>query len=317
MKRVVLLVLAVALGSSVVACQPTPPPPPQRARIVVYGDSLTEEAGSYLAAGFDPAQVDLVFHYYGGTALCQWLPSMREEAQQGATAVIIEFAGNSNDANLCMQDPTTGHAFPIGSEGWLDRYTADAATAQSIWASAGVPTYWTQIPPLGLPAFVDPNVNTCPLNLVYASVADHFIPAGSTVSDRTGDFAWWKRCALGEECNLGGSEGTPPTGTNQVRNPDMVHFCPTGTNPCSVSYVAGAARFGSAQATHVASTLGLAPPTPTSTTSTTSTSTSTSATTTTAAPLSTLAAETAPNSSSSRRIPGPSEPPVGRGAGPL
>jgi hypothetical protein len=252
---VVAAVLSIVLATAAYAGQET------KLRVVIYGDSLSVEAQTYIAEEFDQTKVDLVWHTFGATALCQWLPSMTTEAQTPTAAVMIEFAGNSLDANGCMTDPTTGQAYPAESDGWLSKYTADATQAQAIWSAVGVPTYFMQDPPLPQYGPLGGNINTYQLNILYRSLADHFVEAGSTVASDDGSFTFWKQCdATDAQCDVGVTE-PPPRGSNQVRDSDTTHFCPT-TGPsasCPVPYSPGAARFGHAEGRAVAGDLNVAP----------------------------------------------------------
>ena len=93
------------------------------------------------------------------------------------------------------------------------------------------------------------NLNIAALNQLYASLAAvntgvDYVDAGQAVM-AYGAFTWTLPCLPGEPC-------TGPSGTNVVRSPDGVHFCPSATvtvvdyfAECSV-YSSGAFRFASA-----------------------------------------------------------------------
>jgi hypothetical protein len=260
MKRLIWLALVAVLvpsvelpsGSAAAAARAAEAP---RARVVIYGDSLTEESRSYIEATFDLAKVDLVWHVFGGTALCNWLPSMATEAAAPTTAVVVEFAGNSFDGDVCMNDPVTGHAWPVGSAGWLGRYSEDARAAQALWTRAHVPVFWVQLPPLPT-MVVGSTLATYPLNVLYAGLGGELVPAGAAVADAGGGFTFWRPCLPAEPCGVGRTV-PPPPGQNQVRNADQVHFCPLAGPSAGCGYSPGAARFGAAVGTTVATRLGL------------------------------------------------------------
>ena len=104
---------------------------------------------------------------------------------------------------------------------------------------------------VGLPYDESPglNVNVAALNQLYASLAAadtgvDYVDAGQAVM-AYGTFTWTLPCLPGEPC-------TGPSGTDVVRAPDGVHFCPTATvtvvdyfAECSV-YSSGAFRFAAA-----------------------------------------------------------------------
>jgi hypothetical protein len=91
--------------------------------------------------------------------------------------------------------------------------------------------------------------NLSSLNDIYQSLADSnpgvtYADAGQAVM-ANGQFTWTLPCLSGEPC-------TGPHGTNVVRSPDGVHFCPDGKSTlvgyleeCDV-YSSGAVRFASA-----------------------------------------------------------------------
>ena len=103
----------------------------------------------------------------------------------------------------------------------------------------------------GIPydAWTNANPNTVALNQLSASVAATnagvtYVDAGQAVM-ADGAFTWTLPCLPTEPC-------TGPSGTNVVRAPDGVHFCPTGNTTiegyfavCDV-YSSGAFRFAAA-----------------------------------------------------------------------
>ena len=72
---------------------PTPPPPP----ILVFGDSLTFSAASYLEEDANAAGRAIEIFARPGAALCDWMPDVEERLPAGpASAVVLVFAGNDN-----------------------------------------------------------------------------------------------------------------------------------------------------------------------------------------------------------------------------
>ena len=87
--------------------------------------------------------------------------------------------------------------------------------------------YGTRVFLSGIPydAWTSANQNIATLNQLYASVAAAntgvtYVDAGQAVM-ANGAFTWTLPCLPAEPC-------TGPSGTNVVRAPDGVHFCPTG-----------------------------------------------------------------------------------------
>lgn len=98
--RKLLLIPLVALGACV-ACvpakQPAPPPPPPSGGVVVYGDSIIEEARPYL---------DADVRAFGGTALCDWSDAIVQMANDyHPRLIVLSFIGNN--VTPCMEGTWT------------------------------------------------------------------------------------------------------------------------------------------------------------------------------------------------------------------
>ena len=106
---------------------------------------------------------------------------------------------------------------------------------------------------IGAPLDAWPNLsaNVTYINTIYEELAAANRRGGVTYSDAgqsvlaDGRFTWRLACLPHEPC-------TGPSGSNTVRSPDGVHFCPTGIttldspyNLCNV-YSSGAYRFATA-----------------------------------------------------------------------
>ena len=208
-------------------------------RIALYGDSLGMEAGpdfSYLAHA---AGASTLMRTYGGLAVCDWFPAMTADARSWQpTAVVLEFSGDA--FTPCM----SGAA--IGTGEYYQKYAADLQAAIDIFRSSGAEVFITGVP---YDASAAENQNVTDLDQMYASVAAAnvgvtYVDAGQAVM-ADGAFTWDLPCLPGEPC-------TGPSGTNVIRAPDGVHFCPTGQTTiegdlavCNV-YSSGAYRFAAA-----------------------------------------------------------------------
>ncbi len=218
---------------------PVGPPPSVPPRVAFYGDSLGMQAGQEFTALAQAAGGSAYFRAYPGTAVCDWLPSMpADDAAFHPTAVVIEFAGN--DYTPCVAND------PIGSPQYYAAYRADTQAAIDLFRADGAEVYLVGLP---YDESSSLNLNIAALNQLYASLAAvntgvDYVDAGQAVM-AYGAFTWTLPCLPGEPC-------TGPSGTNVVRSPDGVHFCPSGTvtvvdyfAECSV-YSSGAFRFASA-----------------------------------------------------------------------
>jgi hypothetical protein len=249
--RIALSLGAVCLMATLVlATLPAPAamglPPPGTERIVLYGDSLVSEAGQDFAflAALSGASVQV--HTFPGTAPCDFFASMAADAQDWRpTVAMLAFSGDA--FTPCMG------GVQIATPQYYTAYEHDTQTAISIFRSVG-----TKVILVGLPADASASLtqNSSALNQIYQALSKDnpgvtFDDAGEAVTE-SGRFTWTLPCLSGEPC-------TGPDGTNIVRAPDGVHFCPNGETTltagfeeCDV-YSSGAFRFASAM---VASALG-------------------------------------------------------------
>jgi hypothetical protein len=192
--------------------------------VVVWGDSLIEEARKYL-------DKDHEVRAYGGLALCDWLADIEKIASSDPPATaVLQFAGNSRPC--------------IGTRPLLDAYAEDAATAVRVLTAAGSRVVIVGIPPWR----PDLGHDTAALNDVYRQAAQ--ANPRATYSNRTVDALvenglWTVSLpCLGHETALHGCVA----GRTRVRGLDGAHFCPVGdppSFPCPV-YSSGAWRFANA-----------------------------------------------------------------------
>ena len=208
-------------------------------RVALYGDSLGMEAGmdfTYLARA---AGASALVRTYGGLAVCDFFASIASDAATWQpTDVVLEFSGDN--FTPCM----AGN--PIGSPQYYAKYRADLQQAIDILHPYGTRVFLSGIP---YNAWAGANQNIANLNQLYASVAAAnsgvaYSDAGQAVM-ANGAYTQTLPCLPAEPC-------TGPSGTNVVRAPDGVHFCPTGNTTaegyfevCDV-YSSGAFRYAAA-----------------------------------------------------------------------
>jgi hypothetical protein len=207
---------------------------------VLYGDSLVSEAGQTFVALATRSGASVQVHTFPGTSPCDYFTSMAAVAQDWhPTVAELLFTGDSFTA--CMG------GVQIGSPQYFATYETETENAIAIFRAAGV-----RVVLAGQPAGASDRLskNGAALNRLYRSIAARtpgvtYDDAGQVVLAK-GRFTWTLPCLAGEPC-------TGPHGTNIVRAPDGVHFCPDGkTTPagggfwlCDV-YSSGAYRFASA-----------------------------------------------------------------------
>jgi hypothetical protein len=216
-------------------------PPPGPPRIALFGDSLASEAGqdfAYLATG-SGGGTSVQVETYPGTATCDWFAKMNALAQAWQpTAVVLAFSGDA--FSPCMA------GYQLGTASYYAKYRSDTQTAISIFRSIGTKVVLTGLP---LDASPGESANVSGLNQMYQSLAaDNIAVTYDDVGQAVlanGQFTFTLPCLSGEPC-------TGPSGTNVVRAPDGIHFCPDGNTTlmayfeqCDV-YSSGAFRFATA-----------------------------------------------------------------------
>jgi hypothetical protein len=210
-------------------------------RIVLYGDSLSMQSAQdfdYLAT---VAGAPVLLRAYNGWAPCDVLPRIPEDlASWDPGVAVLEFSGNN--FTRCMQ------GYAIGSAPYDAKYRADVQAAIDVLVHHGVRVILAGAP---LDAWSNLSANVTYLNALYRELAAanrsrgvSFTDAGQSVL-ADGRFTMRLPCLPREPCTGG-------DGTNVVRSPDGVHFCPTGTTHvegwydlCDV-YSSGAFRFATA-----------------------------------------------------------------------
>ncbi|HYV59936.1 MAG TPA: hypothetical protein VFA62_07690 [Acidimicrobiia bacterium] len=179
-----------------------------RGPVLMYGDSLLEQASPYLRS------TDEV-RAWGGTALCDWVDKISQAATvEQPSVLVVEFVGN--DLTPCMQGYTTPTQVRA-------KYEADMARLKR---RVSAPILW-----VGPPKFRDQP----PAALGLYSSEPRFVDAGESVL-ADGKYTETLPC-LPDEGRLQGCVN----GRIRVRAPDGVHFADDGSG-----YSAGGRRFADA-----------------------------------------------------------------------
>jgi hypothetical protein len=227
--------------------------------VVLYGDSLAWEAQDVFVQAFaDRTGLQIVVRTFGGTAICDWLDKMADDAATLAPgAVVVEFSGNA--MTPCMLD-VNGN--PLTGAAYLDRYAADAEAVIATFVPTGAQVVFAGAP-ISRSAEESGDFNGGKLNAVYEQLARvhdgvRYTDAGATVLDE-GHWTATLPCLPFEPCT-GGLDASGRA-VNVVRAPDGGHFCPTSegavhgvTGTCPV-WSSGAFRYGTALAGPVIETL--------------------------------------------------------------
>lgn len=196
--------------------------------VAVFGDSLALQAWPYLQAIADHQGRPLYGAAYGGAALCDWLPTMRDVLLEERPAeVVLAFAGNN--LTPCV-------AMPDGERAWgadlAARYVRDATRAIELARATGARVDLVGPPDMG----VEPQATHArllreaferlarALDVDYADAASRLSSDGYDTTQPCLDF----------EGDLGCTDGRIT-----VRAGDGVHL----SSPDAAGYSAGAWRY--------------------------------------------------------------------------
>jgi len=225
--------------TTVGALQKTYPP-----QVALFGDSLAWEAERYYSALVEvTGETALTFNSRGGSAICDWLSTMRDvAANDGPNAVQLEFSGNA------LTDCMTGYV--AGTPAYYQKYRDDTLTAIEIFAATGAHIFLVGAPINRAQSQSDPTWDT--LNKQYAEIAAAdparvtYVDAGAAVEGPDHTYTDTLPCLPVEPCTGPVVDGTP---SNIVRAPDGGHFCPVANgdengevDECPV-YSSGAFRY--------------------------------------------------------------------------
>ena len=210
----------------------------------LFGDSLGYQAEPYLDMFFTRTHDYVVSNYtYGGTATCDWLSLMARAAAERPQVAVFVFSGNA--FTPCMDGVN------VRSPQYYDLYTNYTEQAIGIFSAVGAHVFL-----VGTPVDETSVAGWDHLDDIYRQLAQAdpltvtFVDAGASVETATGGFTWTLPCiSIEQRCG--------PGGTDMVRSPDGIHFCPDGTpatlgvtGPCD-EYSPGAFRFALAMVTAV------------------------------------------------------------------
>lgn len=212
------------------------PPAPVHETIDLFGDSLGYQAEPYLDMFFtESGNYAVSNNTFGGTATCDWLTKMAAAANEHPQAAVLVFSGNA--FTPCM------NGVALRSPGYYDLYTTDTEQAIAIFSAVG-----THVFLVGTPIDQSSVAGWDRLDDIYRQLAQAnplavtYVDAGAAVESPSGAFTWDLPCeSIEPSCGA--------NGTNVVRSPDGIHFCPDGdpstrgvTGPCD-EYSPGAFRF--------------------------------------------------------------------------
>ena len=214
----------------------TAPAVPAQGTVDLFGDSLGYQAQTYLDLFLaETGKYTVSNSTFGGTATCDWLSKMATAADEHPHAVVLVFSGNA--FTPCMD------GVPLRSPQFYELYATYTEEAIAIFSAVGAHVFL-----VGTPIDESSVAGWDHLNDIYRQLAEAdplavtYVDAGAAVESSSGGFTWRLPC-MSIEPSCGAN------GTNMVRSPDGIHFCPDGTpatagvtGPCD-EYSPGAFRF--------------------------------------------------------------------------
>lgn len=217
---------------------------PVHESVDLFGDSLGYQVEPYLDMFLAQSANDAVSdNTFGGTATCDWMSKMAAAAAERPQVAILVFSGNA--FTPCMD------GVALWSPRYYDRYTTDTEQAIGIFSAVGAHVFL-----VGTPIDQSSVAGWNRLDDIYRQLAEAdplavtYVDAAAAVETPSGAFTWQLPC-MSIEPSCG------PNGSNIVRSPDGIHFCPDGTpatrgvtGPCD-EYSPGAFRFALAIASAV------------------------------------------------------------------
>lgn len=221
------LAVALVLSTGLVGCEARP-------RVIVYGDSLVWESGTYIRQWAAAWGWDATLRFRFGGAPCSLYDEMRWDEVSRPEKVIITFAGNSSYLAPCVGADISAS------------YRAQMREVKRIWAGSGTELVWAAVP------FIpQPDSEPAQIAMREESLRQgiRVIDGGKYVTPGR-VWRWTLPCMPGEYCNGHQLDSKVTPGHNIVRANDLTHFCPGaghGLDPCA-HYMSGAWRFGRALA---------------------------------------------------------------------
>jgi hypothetical protein len=246
-RRLPLVVGAIAAAVVAVGAVAVLRRPPARpdGLVILYGDSLSIEAGgAFLDTLESTTDAEVLLRVAPATSICDARPSMDEDVAAAPEVVVVQYVGNNGSS--CTLGPggerLTGRAL-------ADRTEADVRAAVDMWADAGARVVLVGGPEApGLPGEASGLIADAYNRIVNEWAGRdlgrvRYADAAATVSGPDHAYAQRLPCRAGE----GEDEGCEG-GEVTVRSSDRIHFCPSeerdaDTGACSVP-APGALRFG-------------------------------------------------------------------------
>jgi len=230
-------------------------------RVALYGDSLSVEAGPYVARSLRKGgKAIVVSRAVSGTAPCDWRPVIQRDIERGnADFAIVEVYGNN--ASQCQLKIAGGSRPETDSRKYWSMYRKDLKTTIGLFPES------TKVMLVAAPAAsvdrASGKSHKAQMLRLMKNLADQrdgafVVDAGIRVEEPAGHFTRVMKCARPGNCT-----NHPSKGLAIVRAHDGLHFCPPMMiaktellKHCPV-VAYGAWRFGLYQAVKAARAMGI------------------------------------------------------------
>jgi hypothetical protein len=107
------------------------PVPTSGSRIVLWGDSIANEAREAFTSTARADGADALTRTLGGTAICDWFGAMERQLREWTpTIAILSFSGNSGTTCMHDRDPTA--AYGQDAERAIRRFSAAGVTVDLV-----------------------------------------------------------------------------------------------------------------------------------------------------------------------------------------
>jgi hypothetical protein len=217
--------------------KPIAPHPVVVPLVAIYGDSLVGQAKPYLMAVGANLGMSVTVSAIGGTAPCDWLPTLEHDLTTEHIAVVVwAFSGNS--LTPCMR---TGPTTFIAGAAKVAKYKVDTQAAIDAVDKAGALFVVASPPAFRTAGDGWDLLDTMYRGLAFANPTVQYLDGGAEIAP-DGQFMADQTC-LPFERAVPQSGCTGPASVIAVRGQDGMHFCQVGVGAQCDGYSSGALRY--------------------------------------------------------------------------
>ncbi|HEY3144316.1 MAG TPA: hypothetical protein VGJ86_24515 [Acidimicrobiales bacterium] len=203
------------------ATETTAAPEPVASDVMVVGDSFPEQSRDAILDQGRQRSLDVGVDAFGGSSVCDWMPRIKEVAEDPPRIVVLAFAGNITTPCInptCDPGPCEDQDPAVNAE----RYRTELTKALGLFDPA-VTKLFLVIPPPTAKANLEPY--TAAIRGMYRSFSQEHpevqvIDSGTRLDPDGVGFVAALPCYPQEDCT--------PEGVTIVRQDDLAHLTPAG-----------------------------------------------------------------------------------------